>query len=152
MSPSLLTLFPSSSPFFLLCVYFTMFEIKWEEGLSKAKSLAALFGLSWRPEWGCLGTAWPGSRLVQTTPPFSPAPGQEVPVGLCCAVLFAAVLRAVGDGRDRELGFLCLLNGWEGLCIQLLYRVPRRPAQAGWVSPLLSMCSSGICCLCFSCI
>lgn len=39
--------------FFFFCVYFMMFEIKWEEGLSKSLSLAALFGLSWRPEWDC---------------------------------------------------------------------------------------------------
>lgn len=35
--------FPSHSSLFL-CVYFMMFGIKWEEGLSKAMSQAALYG------------------------------------------------------------------------------------------------------------
>lgn len=51
--------------------------------------------------------------------------------GTLCAVLVTAVHRGVRAGQDRELGFLSLPTGQEGLRIQLLYCLPHRPARGG---------------------
>lgn len=45
-------------------------------------------------------------------------------------MLLTAVHRGVRDRQDRELGFLALLTGREGLRIRLLYHLP---SCLGWV-------------------
>lgn len=45
-------------------------------------------------------------------------------------MLLTAVHRGVRDRQDRELGFLSLLTGREGLRIRLLYHLP---SCLGWV-------------------
>lgn len=71
-----------------------MFEIKWEEGLSKSLSLAALFGLSWRPEWDCwlleqCGLAPLLSKPLAVLPPSHTRARTSHEIS--CAMLFTVV-------------------------------------------------------------
>lgn len=118
--------------FFFFCVYFMVFEIKWEEGLSKSMSLAALFGLSWRPEWECwvLGAVWPGSSLVQTS--LLPTPGQEL------IMEFLVVCYLQGSrGRAGQTAWLSVPAGRAGRALDPIAVSLSRPACSGRGFPSL---------------